>query len=329
MSDLRKDVTRGQWVLVRPRGEAGSASDDCPFCPGNEGLAPLEIAAYRKEGSAPNGPGWEVRVVPERDPYFRVETDLVREGVGMYDKITTRGASELIIESPGHEDTLTTMGERQVARALWMYRDRLEDLKRDTRIRDILITRRHKKPGARLTHPYSRVVAIPIIFDEVRLELREARDYYQFKRRCMYCDIARQEISSEERVVRLTPFFLVIIPYAARSPLETLIIPRQHHCEFEAVTPEEAADLAQVLTAYFHTVSRRFEDPPYEMVLHTAPNLRSKVQQEEWATIADDYHWHLEVSLWPEQRNRYGGIFINELSPEDAARQLRSAWSQG
>ena len=327
MNDLRKDVTRGQWVLIRPPREAGPPSDDCPFCPGNEGLAPPEIAAYRKEGSAPNGPGWEVRVVPERDPYFQVETDLVREGVGMYDKITTRGASELIIESPGHEDTLATLGERQVARVLWMYRDRLEDLKRDTRIRDILITRLHKKPGARLIHPYSRVVAIPIIFDEVRLELREARDYYQFKRRCMYCDIARQEISSEERVVWLTPFFLVVIPYAARSPVEALIIPRQHRCDFEAITPEAADDLAQVITAYFRTVSRRFADPSYEMVLHTAPNLRSKIQQGEWATIADDYHWHLEVSLWPERRNRYGGIFINELSPEDAARQLRSAWS--
>jgi UDPglucose--hexose-1-phosphate uridylyltransferase len=268
-----------------------------------------------------------VRVIPERDPYFQVETDLVREGVGMYDKITSRGASELIVESPGHEDTLATMGEEQLARLLWMYRDRLEDLKRDTQIRDILIMRRHKKLGSRLTHPYSRVIAIPIIFDDIRLELKEAREYYQFKRRCVYCDIARQEISAEERVVWLTPFFLVGIPYAARSPLETWILPRQHQCEFEAITPEAAADLARVLSGYFQALARRFGDPPYEFVLHTAPNLRSKILQGEWATIADDYHWHLEVSVWPERVNRLGGIFVNELPPEDTAQQLRSAWS--
>lgn len=266
-------------------------------------------------------------MVPERDPYFRVETDLVREGVGMYDKITARGASELIIESPGHEDTLATMGEEQVARLLWMCRDRLEDLKRDTRIRDILITRRHKKPGSRLTHPYSRVIAIPIIFDDVRLELKESREYYQYKHRCVYCDIARQEISTEERVVWLTPFFLVVVPYAARSPLETWILPRQHHCAFEAIAPEAAADLARVITGYFRALARRFADPPYEMVLHTAPNLRSKILQGEWATIAEDYHWHLEVSVRPEQRNRLGGIFINELPPDSAAEELRSAWA--
>lgn len=327
MSDLRKDPTRGQWVLVRPRAEGGEATGECPFCPGNEELTPPEIAAYRKEGSAPNGPGWEVRVVPERDPYFGIETDLLREGVGIYDKISTRGANELVIESPGHEDTLQTMGEEQVARLLWMYRDRLQDLKRDMKIRDILITRRHKKPGSRLTHPYSRVTAIPIIFDDVRLELKECREYYQYKHRCLYCDIARQEIDTAERVVQLTPFFLVLVPYAARSPLETWIVPRQHHCEFEALSSEAAADLARVIAGYFRALARRFADPPYELVLHTAPNLRSKVLQDEWATIADDYHWHFEVSVWPEQRNRLGGIFINELPPESAASELRSAWA--
>ena len=73
-----------------------------------------EIAAYRKDGSAPNTPGWTVRVVPERDPYFRIEWELAREGVGMFDMITPRGASELIIESPRHDDTLATMDPEQL-----------------------------------------------------------------------------------------------------------------------------------------------------------------------------------------------------------------------
>ncbi|HWN93137.1 MAG TPA: galactose-1-phosphate uridylyltransferase, partial [Verrucomicrobiae bacterium] len=98
MSDLRKDPTRGQWVLVRPAGAVAPASDDCPFCPGNESRTPGEIAAYRKDGSSPDGPGWSVRVVPEIDPYFSVERNVGREGVGLYDKVPPRGATELIIE---------------------------------------------------------------------------------------------------------------------------------------------------------------------------------------------------------------------------------------
>jgi UDPglucose--hexose-1-phosphate uridylyltransferase len=314
-------------VLVRPGKAIREPSDECPFCPGNESMTPAEIAAYRKEGSAPNTPGWQVRVIPELDPYFRVEWELVREGVGMYDTITPRGASELIIESPSHEDSLATMGEEQLEQVLWMYRDRLEDLKRDTRIRDILVTRRHRKPGSQISHPYSRVTAIPVIFDDVRRELQECRAYYQYKRRCVFCDILRQEVAAQARVVRLTPFFLVVVPYAARAPLETWILPRQHHCVFEASSAETISDLARVVSGYSQALSRSFGDPSFEMALHTAPNLASKLLREEWATLAEDYHWHLEISVQPERLNRVGGIFITELSPEDSASQLREAWA--
>ena len=326
MSDLRKDPTRGQWVLVRPRGGAEPAAAECPFCPGNEASTPPEIAAYRKEGSAPNSPGWQVRVIPEADPYFRVEWDLVREGVGMYDKITPRGASELIIESPSHEDTLAGMGPDQLERVLWMYRDRLEDLKRDPKIRDILITRRYGKPGSRISHPYSRVTAIPVIFDDLRRELRESREYYQYKRRCLFCDLLRQEQADDDRVVRLTPFFLVVVPYAARAPFETWILPRQHSCAYETLAPEAAADLARLLIGYFGVLAARLGNPSFELALHTAPNLTAKILQDEWATIADDYHWHLEIVVQPERATRVGGIAVNEVPPEEAARRLRATW---
>jgi UDPglucose--hexose-1-phosphate uridylyltransferase len=112
MSDLRKDPTRGRWVLVRPGGKPPAGST-CPFCPDNESLTPQEIFAYRKEGSRRDGPGWSVRVIPEADPYFRIEQELVREGVGLYDRISPRGATELIVESPNHDDTAATLGEGQ------------------------------------------------------------------------------------------------------------------------------------------------------------------------------------------------------------------------
>src|SRR5712691_2926467 len=284
MSDLRKDPTRGRWVLVRPASVPPSPLAQCPLCPGSESLSPPEIVAYRQAGSVPGGPGWSVRVVPEADPYFRVEQGVVREGVGLYDRISPRGATELIVESPGHDDTPAAIPEGQWAQVLWMYRERLRDLKRDVKIRDILITRRHRVPRARITHPYSRLTAIPIIFDEVRRKLRECREYYEYKRRCVYCDIIRQEIAADERVVRLTDHFVVLSPYAARTP--------------------------------------------FEMVLYTAPNLTAKVLPGEWATIADDYHWHVEVTPTPLHLvHQVGGIHVNETPPEDAARRFREAWT--
>jgi UDPglucose--hexose-1-phosphate uridylyltransferase len=326
VDELRKDPTRGQWVLIRPKAEAPT-DGPCPYCPGAEGLSGGEITAYRKEGSPPNSADWTVRVVPEANAYFRIEWELVREGVGMFDMITPRGASELIIESPRHDDTPATMPLDQMEAVLWMYRDRLLDLKRDGQIRDILISRRHRKPGVPAHHPYSRVTAIPIVFDETRRELREAREYFQYKRRCLYCDILRQETTAEVRIARLTPRFAVLVPYAPRGPLELWIVPRQHACSYEdSLTADSARDLAQLLSDGFSAIARAFDDPGYEMALHTAPNLRSRILQGDWATIRDDYHWHIEIVAQPERVNRLGGIFINETAPEVTAAVLRGAW---
>jgi len=304
MSELRKDPTRGHWVLVKPAGAAPTTADECPFCPGNESHTPPEIAAYRKDGSSADGPGWSVRVVPEIDPYFVVEHKVGREGVGLYDKVAPR------------------------EQVLWMYRDRLRDLKKDQAIRDILITRRYKKPGSRINHPYSRVVAVPVIFDDVRRQLIQCRDYFEYKRRCVFCDIVRQEIADEVRVIRLTPHFVALAPYAARSPYEAWILPRQHACAYEqALTPDAAADLATLLRGHFKTLAMVPGDPSFEMVLYTAPNQAAKLLPGEWSSIADDYHWHLEITPSPDRLSRIGGIHVNDLPPEEAVRRLRDAWN--
>jgi UDPglucose--hexose-1-phosphate uridylyltransferase len=327
MTDLRKDPTRGRWVLVRPRTHGVRFAEPCPFCPGNESLTPPEIVAYRKDGSPADSPGWSVRVIPEADPYFRIEQPLVREGIGLYDRISPRGATELILETPAHDDTAATMGEAQWEQVLRMYGDRIRDLKRDVNIRDLLVTRRHRAPGARIVHPYSRLTAIPIIFDEVRRKLRECREYYEYKRRCVYCDIVRQEMAAEERLVRVTERFVVLSPYAPQSPFEVWIVPRRHHCAFEETgTAEAIGDLAALLAGYFRALAGPLGDPSFEMTLYTAPNLTAKVLPGEWATIADDYHWHIEVVPESHPRSRIGGIYVNETPPEDGARQLREAW---
>jgi UDPglucose--hexose-1-phosphate uridylyltransferase len=327
MSGLRKDPTRGQWVLVRPPRTGPPPTSECPFCPGNESATPSEIAAYRKEGSSPDGPGWSVRVIPEADPYFRIELPLRREGVGLYDTISPRGATELIVESPQHDASPASMGDAQWEQVLWMYGERISDLKRDLAIRDILVTRRYRHRGSRISHPYSRLTAIPIIFDETRRKLDVCREYFQYKRRCVYCDIIRQELAADERIVRVTSHFVLLVPYASRSPFEVWILPRQHACTYEgALSGEALSDLAAVLGGYFKTLSERVADPPFEMTLYTAPNQGAKVLPGEWSTIAEDYHWHVEITLSPDRLTRIGGIYVNDTPPEDAARTLRDAW---
>jgi UDPglucose--hexose-1-phosphate uridylyltransferase len=327
--ELRKDPMTGRWVLVRmveePPPPDGADPDPCPFCPGSEHLTPPEIAAYRAGDGSPGSSPWHVRVFPESNPYFRIEEELVREGVGMFDRVSIRGASEIVVEDPGHWVNLADMEEDQLRRVLWMYRDRIADLQRDGQIRSVVVTRRHGKQGARIRHPYSRVLATPIVFDDLRAELAQAREYYAYKRRCVYCDATREELSAGERLVRATTHFAAFIPYAARSPFELRVLPRLHACAFDQVSDDQVGDLARVLRDLARALTKALDDPPFEMVLHTAPNLSVKVLQSEWETVAKDYHWHLELTARPEHWTTVGGIAVNETPPERAAQILREA----
>jgi UDPglucose--hexose-1-phosphate uridylyltransferase len=326
--ELRKDPATGKWVLVRPRAAPGGEThrDVCPFCPGNEHLTPTEIAAYRP----PAGGGlseWGVRVIPERDPYFFLEEDLVREGIGMFDRISARGASEIVVESPHHDMTLQDADEVQLERILWMYRDRVKDLKRDLKIRNVVVTRRYGKPGSVIRHPYSRILGAPIVFDDLRTELTQAREYYAYKRRCVFCDMIREETASGDRLLQATPHFAAFVPYAARVPFELRVLPRRHESAFEAITPDEVADFARVLKRLTGLLVKAIGDPSYRLTLHTAPNLSVKIVQGEWDTIERDYHWHLEILVYPERAMWVAGIAVTDMLPEEAARILREAGS--
>ncbi len=103
----------------------------CPFCAGREELTPPEVLAFRQNGGAPNGPGWDLRVVPNKFPALQVEGTLDREGEGLFDRMNGIGAHEVIIETPDHGKTLATMSEPEIERVLWAFRERVLDLKKD------------------------------------------------------------------------------------------------------------------------------------------------------------------------------------------------------
>src|SRR5262249_52862875 len=148
MPELRKDPITGRWVIISTeRGRRpllnGKHKEEknlafCPFCSGNESHTPPEILSYRN-GSAANGPGWTLRVVPNKYPALQIEGELTREGEGMFDKMSGIGAHEVIIESPEHTMTLAKLPEKNLENVFWAFRDRMLDLKQDKRLRYILI----------------------------------------------------------------------------------------------------------------------------------------------------------------------------------------------
>ncbi len=339
MSELRHDPIQRHWVIVatqragRPHGYHVEVKEEppefCPFCPCNEDKTPPEIYAIREGFSAPNSPGWQVRVVPNKFPAVGVEGALERSAVGLYDRMKGIGAHEIIIESPLHTQHMAEQSVEHLTNVIRAYRERMTDLMRDHRLLYVMLFRNHgEMAGATLAHPHSQIIALPILPSVLELELGSARDHYRRKERCLFCDILQQEREAKSRIVVQHEAFTVFAPYASRSPYELSLMPNQHHADFTSLTDAECADLAKTLSETLKRLKNCLEDPPYNFILHSAPNMAaSSVAVQETPRVQDAYHWHIEIipRLSKPAGFEWGtGFHINSMPPEEAAESLRA-----
>ncbi len=331
MPELRKDPVVGRWVIIstersrRPTNfgpvRPQHATGFCPFCPGSEDKTPPEVYAARARGGTANGSDWSVRVVPNKFPALQIEGSLDRRGEGLYDKMNGVGAHEVVIEGPAHDQDLADLPVEHIEQVLLAFRERVLDLHRDKRIRYVLIFKNHgEQAGATLEHTHTQLIATPIIPKSIQEELEGARRYWELKERCVFCDIVQQETAegNGRRVVSMSERFLATMPFAARFPFETWILPRRHDASYQVLgEPDEYRDLAAILKDTLERLNQALDRPPYNFVLHTAPASDHDLEY---------YHWHIEIM--PKLTRVAGfeigsGFYINPTPPEDAAQYLR------
>ena len=321
--ELRKDPITQSWVIQEDGQGEWPETPGCPLCPGQEGLS--ERAIYEH----PYGhPQWQVRVIPHPRPLYRIEGDALRRAEGIYDKMRNLGAHEIVIEHPNHQLQLSQQSDENLAQVIRAYVARIGDLKKDRRFRYVTIFRNQGSlAGQDLDHPHSQITATPFIPRRVIYELRSAQRFYEMKERCLYCDVLKQELMQQVRVVDYNDLFAAFCPFASRVPYETWVLPTQHHCSFEEDLSswEKQFHLARFLKG----ILRRLEAvaPAHQFVLHTSPNVTAKFDRTgNWQTLEDDYHWHFEILPVLRATSKSYSIkevYYNSLSPEAAAKDLR------
>ena len=333
LQEMRKDPVTGRWVIIAPerarrptdflgeifpRGPSQIKGGSCPFCEGNESETPPEIVALRPATLPKDSPGWTVRVVPNKFPALSPRGNLNRKCNGLLESMKGVGAHEVIIESPSHNQSLATMPEEQICQVLSTFRDRILALKKNKRLRYILIFKNQgPSAGATLQHPHSQLVALPVVPRKVSEEMRGAEDYCKLKEHCVFCDIVQQEIAAGTRVIDQNEDLVTLAPYASRFSFEACILPRRHASAFEDAAPHVYGSLARSLKTLIAKLDNALEHPAFNLVIHTAP-------VDECPNHL--YHWHIEIM--PKLSKIGGfelgtGFYINPMPPEEAARVLR------
>jgi UDPglucose--hexose-1-phosphate uridylyltransferase len=321
--ELRKDPITQSWVIQEDANGGWPETDRCPLCPGQETLSPRTVYEH------PYGhPHWQVRVIPHLRPLYRIEGDAQRRGEGIYDKMRSLGAHEIVVEHPNHNLILSQQSDEHLAQVLRAYVSRISDLKKDRRFRYVTVFRNQGAlAGQESDHPHSQITATPFIPRRLVYELRSAQRYYELKERCLYCDIVKQELMQQSRTVEWDDHFLAFCPFASRVPYETWVLPAQHHCSFEEDLT--SWDKQFHCGRFLKSILRRLEGiaPAYQMVLHTSPNVHAKFDKSgHWQTLTDDFHWHIEllpVLRATSKSYSVKEVYYNSLLPEVAAKELR------
>lgn len=306
--------------LNRPNDFTGTDSSPggCPFCPGAESQTPPEIAADRGE-TAPDGPGWSLRVVPNKfpalactagpsvsDPLFPVEA-----GEGLH---------EVVIEHPDHDWNWADADPRHLERLMRVFASRSADHARDPRVRYTQIFRNEgAESGASLAHPHTQILSLPFVPVRVERQCERFRAYHAAHGTCVLCETIAAERSDGRRWIANNEHAAAFAPFASRFAYEVWIVPLAHDAAFEDAEAEATAAVARLIGDVVWRLRHTLGPCAFNLVLHTRP----RVEGDTGA-----FHWHWELSTRFAKVagfERATDAHINAVPPEVAAASLRRA----
>lgn len=327
MPELRKDLVRNIWVLsatkqalepqyfpINRNGCYVPVSKVCPFCEGNESLTPPEIAAFRKEGTEPDRPGWIVRTVPSKYSAFDMQGEFQLEENGLFQHCNGLGKQEVVIGNTEHNIDLHQYSRDRIELIFRMFQQRYRVLAGDQRIKYIQIYKNSGLfAGASQEHSHSQIIALPMVPRYKQI----VSDYYQAHGKCLLCTMMEEEQALKERLVFESEHFLLFCPYASRFSYETWIVPKHHCSHFADISESELKDLAFTFKDFLMALLDSLNNPAYNIVINTAP---VNVPYQE------GHHWFMEINPRFMVSNGFEmstGYYTNPVAPELSASMLR------
>ncbi|MGD0760411.1 MAG: hypothetical protein ABR921_16045 [Candidatus Sulfotelmatobacter sp.] len=330
--ELRKDPITRSWVITGddpteagPRQEAG-----CRFCADSKDTPQVISAVPSAVGAR-----WSARAVVHPTPLYHIEGEPGRRGDGLYDRMRSVGAHEVIVENPQHDRHLWNASDGEIEQFLRVAAERIFDLKRDPRIKYVSLFKDYgPSAGQEFSHPTSQITATLFVPRRVLYELRAGREYFVAKERCVFCDILNQEERQALRVLEARGDYVALCPYAPRVPYETWILPRTHEASFERTALARGAVLTNLAALLRRTLQRvRTITENFHLVLHTSPNsMHPSKNLGYWKTLDEDYHWHIEILPVVTSKARsytFKEVYYSPVSSESAVKQLREAKIDG
>jgi UDPglucose--hexose-1-phosphate uridylyltransferase len=328
----RFNPLNGSWVLVSPHRaqrpwqgrleQAGSASlpahdPGCYLCPGAKRAGgarnPLYTGVYVFDNDFP-------ALLPHKAPHPDDPHDLLQARV-------ESGLCRVVCFSPRHDLALARMQQPELRAVIDAWIAQAAELEARDDLRYVQIfENRGELMGCSNPHPHGQIWATGSIPDEVDRELARQRRRYDLHRSPLLTDYLALELQRGERVVCANNHFVVVVPFWAVWPFETLLLPRRAFPGWAEMSEPERDALADILRRTLIRYDNLFQTPfPYSMGFHPAPC--DGAPHPEWV-----FHAHFYPPLLRSATVRKFmvgfemlGMPQRDMTPEQAAARLRQS----
>lgn len=343
--EYRFDPLRGRAVLISPeralrpveeiaikRTERSAPPENCPFCEGREDQTPPELFAIRTPNSAPNTPGWQVRIVPNHYPAVKTELpEFYRMPQSPLDQLFAHkqsgiGTHDVVIESPHHAERPSETTAEQTALLFEAYQARLRMIREEGICRQALVFKNSGiMAGASQPHAHSQIIATTVAPPELAIEWSMALAFWHQNGRDIFGAILEWEREQQVRFLWETDELAVFCPYASRFPYETWIVPKSEQPCFTDAPASTVREAGESIWKLLTALEQQFENLAFNYVIHSSA-WENGSSGRAMSGGAVTYRWHIE--LFPRLVGIAGfeiggGIYINPVTPESAAQRLR------
>lgn len=291
-SEVRYDALADRTVIVatgreaRPHQFRASApSDDgiCPFCPGAEAMTPPEITRL---GAADDVTGWQIRVFPNLYPIVRNH--------------------EVVVFTPDHNVSFGMLTDDAAVATLLVLRDRVRAHLDAGHRSSVAIINHKREAGASLPHAHAQVLATDFLPPGIAAATARAASSSSD---LLHDDAIAGHALHEYDGARSW------CPHASMTPYQLRVAHDASSARFDLAPDDQVAATAVGLRDALGRLARAVDDPPYNVVVHSAP------------AGVDRFRWYVEVT--PRLAIVAGfeiatGLFVDSVDPEAAARTLRA-----
>ncbi len=326
MAERRHNALTGEWVIVSPgrinrpwQGDLETVvapvvnrwQEDCYLCPRNRRAHGAVNPDYRGPFTFDN----DFPALGDHPETIHLADSLLRAE-------PIAGRCRVLCYSERHDASLATLSQAELRGVIDLWRRESNELAR-THAWAQIFENKGALMGSSIPHPHGQIWATSIVPTIARREDQRQADYCRdHARSVLLLDYAMREVSLDARVVARNERWVVVVPYWAAWPFETLLLPLQHRPGFGDLEERDLVDLAQILGQLLPAYDRLFDAPfPYSMGWHGRGR-----------NLGD--HWQLHAHFYPPllrsasvRKFMVGFEMLAEaqrdLPPEEAAARLR------